>query len=147
MNDLLSPQAILGIGGALVVVHAWILFYGGGNGSLAGGWPVSGATPHQTTAAPNMAKQSGDRGCRAPIGRPRADLHAPDHGVRRWIDPRHAAGRVIRDPDIRFIAKDVGRSNPTGHPQPLGRRQFTNCFARFASVTWLLAKRKASSLV
>src|SRR5438105_9640221 len=31
MNDLLSPQAILGIGGALVVVHAWILFYGGGN--------------------------------------------------------------------------------------------------------------------
>ena len=31
MNDLLSPQAILGIGTALVVVHAWILFYGGGN--------------------------------------------------------------------------------------------------------------------
>jgi protein-S-isoprenylcysteine O-methyltransferase Ste14 len=31
MNDLLSPLTILGIGGALVVVHAWILFYGGGN--------------------------------------------------------------------------------------------------------------------
>ena len=31
MNDLLSPQTILGIGTALVLVHAWILFYGGGN--------------------------------------------------------------------------------------------------------------------
>ena len=31
MNDLFSPLTILGIGTALVVVHAWILFYGGGN--------------------------------------------------------------------------------------------------------------------
>src|SRR5882724_5737405 len=31
MNDLLSPQTILVIGTALFVVHAWILFYGGGN--------------------------------------------------------------------------------------------------------------------
>ena len=31
MNDLLSPQTILEIGTALVLVHAWILFYGGGN--------------------------------------------------------------------------------------------------------------------
>jgi protein-S-isoprenylcysteine O-methyltransferase Ste14 len=31
MNDLVSPQTILGIGTALVVVHVWILFYGGGN--------------------------------------------------------------------------------------------------------------------
>ncbi len=31
MNDLLSPQAILGIGTVFVVVHAWILFHGGGN--------------------------------------------------------------------------------------------------------------------
>ena len=31
MNDFLTPQAILGIGTVLLLVHAWILFYGGGN--------------------------------------------------------------------------------------------------------------------